>query len=204
MRRLPSRLVSIPAASQYLLTSRHGVLRPRCCRARLRPSGCSDLQSGPFPVILDAGLRHVAQDRRSRVEQYRSSLLGTLLGHFRVILEAVGLQMADARTVCRRDAAPGREQHAHLHEVTGALDRHVGDWACMAACGSGVSESMELSWNRETFAFSARCEELPGWSVPHLPIRIADQPGKCCERGCSYLGLTPSGVAELTFPRVGK
>src|SRR5512144_2155166 len=45
--RPPSRSGSMPAARQYFLTSRQGVLRPRCRRSSPVPSGFMGRKSGP-------------------------------------------------------------------------------------------------------------------------------------------------------------
>src|SRR5271157_5397137 len=63
-------------------------------------------QQGPeeraFPVVLDAGLCHVSQDRPGRIEQDLPPFLVAFLGNVEVMLDAVGLQVADTGSGDRR------------------------------------------------------------------------------------------------------
>ena len=81
----------------------------------------------PFPVLPDAGSRHVGQDRPGGVEQDLPPLLVPLLGDVEVVLDAVGLQVADAGPGHRRDPAAGQEEHAHQRQVADALQGVGGD-----------------------------------------------------------------------------
>ena len=81
---------------QYFLTSRQGVLRSRCRRSKPRAVGRQRPEEGPFPVLADAGPRHVGEQRPGRVEQDLPPLPVPLLGDVEVVLDAVGLEMADA------------------------------------------------------------------------------------------------------------
>jgi hypothetical protein len=64
-------------------------------------------EEGAFPVILDAGMRHVSQDWPGRVEQDLPSLPVPLLGDVQVMVDAVGLQVADAGSGDRRQPRSG-------------------------------------------------------------------------------------------------
>ena len=128
MPRPPSRSGSIPAAWQYFLTSRQGVLRSRCRRIESQlPSGVSGRKSGPSRSSLMPACVDVGQHRPGRVEQDLPPLLVPLLGDVEVVLDAVGLEVADAGAGHRRDPAAGEEEHAHHRQVADALERVGGD-----------------------------------------------------------------------------
>jgi hypothetical protein len=48
MVRPPGRDESMPAAWQYFVTSRHGILQSRCLRSSPKPLGVSGRKRGPF------------------------------------------------------------------------------------------------------------------------------------------------------------
>ena len=72
MPRAPSRDGLMPAASQYFLTSRQGVLRSRCRLASPRPSGTQRAEEGAFLIVPDACPCQVGQERPRRVERDRA------------------------------------------------------------------------------------------------------------------------------------
>ena len=84
-------------------------------------------EEGAFPVLPDAGSLDIGQDRPGGVEQDLPPLLVPLLGDVEVVLDAVGLEVADAGVGHGRDPAAGEEEHAHHRQVADALERVGGD-----------------------------------------------------------------------------
>ena len=121
MPRPPSRSGSMPAARQYFLTSRQGVLRSRCRRSSPLPSGFMGRNKGPSLSFADARPLEVRQDRPGRVEQDLPPLLVPLLGHVEVVLDPIGLQVPHAGRDHRRDPAAGDEEDTHQGQVADPL-----------------------------------------------------------------------------------
>src|SRR5512144_1289510 len=104
--RLPSRVGSMPAASQYFFTSRQGVLRSRC----LPPDDACPVRAHrakerPLLVIPNAPPLEVSSHRPGGVEQDFAPLLIALLGDVQVVLNAVRLEVPDAGPDHRRNPA---------------------------------------------------------------------------------------------------
>ena len=59
-------------------------------------AGRQRAEEGPFAVVADAGACHVGQDRPGCIQQDLAAFLVALFGDVEVMLDAVGLQMADA------------------------------------------------------------------------------------------------------------
>src|SRR5271157_3353372 len=118
--RPPSRSGSMPAARQYFLTSRQGVLRSSCRRASPVPSGFMGRNKGPS-LSSPMPAREVRQDRPRGIEQDLAPLLVPLLGDVEIVLDPVALEVPDAGLNDRRDPAAGEEEDAHQGQVADPL-----------------------------------------------------------------------------------
>ena len=111
----------MPAAWQYFLTSRQGVLRSRCRRSSPVPSGFMGRNKRPLLVLADARPLEIGQHRPRGVEQDLPPLLVPLLGDVEIVLDAIGLKVPHAGTDHRRDPASGDEKDAHQGQVAHPL-----------------------------------------------------------------------------------